>query len=110
MTMEVVINRAGPLPISATVQSPGDLPLSLFVSGSVWSSTPNTPIGFDVLVDGTAIGKATIYSNGPTTHRSVVPVYFSITLTEGSHTIELTAADSQTNSDYNDRYQVVLFY
>jgi hypothetical protein len=109
MAIQVIISQAGPLPITANFTAPGDEPMYLEVNGSVWSQSPNVMLGIVVELDGNVVGKAQIFSNGTATHRAVVPAYIEVTLTEGSHTLTLSA-DSNTVSDYNDLYAAVLHY
>lgn len=112
MAVQVLIgNQKGPLPVQATFQAPGDMPMNLEVTGSVWTQTANQMIGIQVSLDGAVIGTANIFSNTASTHRAVVPVYIPITLTQGSHTIQLAVAPSTTTvSDLNDRFTAVLHY
>lgn len=110
MAVQVLVQQAGPLPIKATFQALGDLPTYLEVNGSVWSQTANVVIGIAVNLDGQNVGQAKIFSNGPATHRAVVPAYIPIKLSQGPHTITLSAATGQTVSDFNDFYTVVIHY
>lgn len=63
---------------------------------------PNTPIGILVQVDGIVVGKALIYSNEPTTHRTVVPSYGQVELGPGQHAIVLSPVTGTNTSDVND--------
>lgn len=112
MAVQVLIgNQKGPLPIQASFMAPGDMPMYLEVQGSVWTQTANQMIGIQVAVDGNVVGTANIFSNASSTHRAVVPVYLPIKLTQGSHTIQLSAAPGTTTvSDLNDLYTAVLHY
>lgn len=113
-----IISAAGPLPLSADVQTGSVGPATLTVAGSVWSQTANTLIGIEVFFDGTAIGASTIYSNGTEEHRATVPVHLEITLdkpftgvpptTPPVYTVELRPLNGQTVSDLNDNFQVTL--
>ncbi len=114
---QILINQAGPLPITVTVPAPGVGPATLVVAGSVWTGTPNKLIGVEVQFDGASIGQAVIWSNGPTTHRAVVPMHLPVELDkqwEGDppqppdYTVTLTPLNDETNSDVNDWYQVAL--
>ena len=89
--------------------APGDMPMYLEVQGSVWTQTANQMIGIQIALDGNVIGTANIFSNGGSTHRTVVPVYLPVKLTQGSHTIKLSVA-ANTVSDFNDFYTAVLHY
>jgi hypothetical protein len=112
MAVQVLIgNQKGPLPIKASFMAPGDMPMYLEVQGSVWTTTANQMIGIQVSVDGNVIGTANIFSNTASTHRTAVPVYLPIKLTQGSHTIVLdVAANTKTTSDFNDFFTAVLHY
>lgn len=109
MSIQVIVAQAGPLPITTTFAAPGDMPMYLEVHGSVWTQTVNALIGIVVELDGKVVGKAQIWSNGNATHRTVVPAYIKVHLAQGQHTLKLSA-DSNTVSDYNDRYAAVLQY
>ena len=112
MAVQVLIgNQKGPLPVQATFMAPGDMPMNLEVTGSVWTQTANQMIGIQVAVDGNVLGTANIFSNTASTHRAVVPVYLPVKLTQGSHTLQLSVAASTTAvSDLNDRFTAVLHY
>lgn len=112
MAVQVIVgNQQGPLPISASFMSPGDMPMNLEVTGSIWTQTANQMIGIQISVDGTVIGTANIFSNTSSTHRAVVPVYLPVKLGQGSHTLQLAVAPGSTTvSDLNDRYTAVLHY
>ena len=109
MSIQVIVAQVGPLPITTTFAAPGDEPMYLEVNGSVWTQSVNQLIGIVVALDGNVVGKAQIFSNGNATHRAVVPVYIAVQLSQGQHTLTLSA-DSNTVSDYNDRYAAVLHY
>lgn len=89
MAIQVVIQQAGPLPITVNFQAPGDEPMILEVSGSVWTQSANTMIGIGIKLDSQVVGAAQIYSNGTATHRAVVPAYVPIQLSQGQHTLSL---------------------
>ena len=110
MAIQVLISQQGPLPINVTFNAPGDSPMYIEVSGSVWTQNGDKLIGIAVALDGQAMGKAQIFSNGNTTHRAVVPTYIPVTLTQGQHTITLMASTTDTVSDYNDFYTAVIHY
>ena len=110
MAIQIIISQTGPLPITMTFQAPSDAPLVLVVSGSVWSASANAAIGINVALDGQSVGAAHIFSNGPSTHRAVVPAYIPAQLKHGQHTLALTALTGATLSDVNDFYTAVLEY
>lgn len=109
MAIQVILTQAGPLPITTSFAAPGDEPMYLEVNGSVWSQSTNELLGIVVALDGDVIGEAQIFSNGNTTHRAVVPAYIQVQLSEGQHTLTLSAANN-TVSDYNDFFAAVLHY
>jgi hypothetical protein len=109
MSVQVIVSQVGPLPITATFAAPGDMPMYLEVNGSIWTQSVNTLIGIVVALDGKVVGKAQIFSNGNATHRAVVPADIKVQLSQGQHTLTLSA-DSSTVSDLNDRYVAVLQY
>jgi hypothetical protein len=108
MAVKVIINQAGPLPITASFRAPGDEPVYLDINGSVWSQQANQMIGIAIKLDGQALGAAQIFSNGTATHRAVVPAYTAIQLSQGRHTLVLSPNNSATVSDYNDFYTAVI--
>ncbi len=115
---QIIINQKGGLPITAEVTTGSVGPSMLIVSGSVWSPNADRLIGIGVTLDGAAVGEAVIWSNTPAQHRAVVSVYLPIELDKPftgdppvnppTYTVELAALNGDTNSDYNDWYQVVL--
>lgn len=112
MSVQVILNQKGPLPITVNFSAPGDSPYYLEVNGSVWTTTANSIIGIQVELDGQVLGTAQIFSNTASTHRAVVPGYFPIQLAYGKqHSLTLSAAPgSATTSDYNDFFTVVIHY
>jgi hypothetical protein len=110
MAIQVIIQQAGPLPITVNFQAPGDSPMTLQVTGSVWTQTANTMIGIGIKLDGQVLGAAQIFSNGAATHRAVVPAYVPIKLSQGQHTLSLYPNTAATVSDFNDFYAAVIRY
>ncbi|MDT4898552.1 MAG: hypothetical protein QOH25_3629 [Acidobacteriota bacterium] len=110
MAIQVIVNQAGPLPITTPFQAPGDEPMYLEVNGSIWTQDVGTMIGIGIELDGQVIGSAQIFSNGNATHRAVVPAYISIQLSEGQHTLTLYLNTGETVSDSNDFYTAVIHY
>lgn len=106
---QVLLNAAGPLPLSVTFAAASDDPITFFVAGSVWTQATNSEIGFSVILDGQQIGVAKIFSNGPATHRAVVPQFIPYQFSGmGNHTLELVAIPGSTVSDSNDNFTVVI--
>jgi hypothetical protein len=110
MAIQVIINQAGPLPITVSFNAPGDEPMYLEINGTVWSQQANQMIGIAVMLDGHAVGKAQVFSNGTATHRAVVPAYIPIQLTQGTHKLVLAPNNSATVSDFNDFYTAVIHF
>jgi hypothetical protein len=110
MAIQVILSQAGPLPITATFNSPSDLPAYIEVHGSVWTQSVNQMTGIAIALDGKPVGTAKIYSNLNATHRAVVPAYIAVQLSQGAHTLTLTPATPATVSDLNDFYTAVLNY
>jgi hypothetical protein len=110
MAIQVIINQAGPLPITATFNALGDDPMYLEINGSVWSQQANQMLGIAIELDGEAVGTAQIYSNGTATHRAVVPAYIAIQLGQGQHTLSLSSGTAATVSDLNDFYAAVIHF
>ena len=111
MSVQVLVNQKGPLPITVNFNAPGDSPYYLEVNGSVWTTTANSMIGIQVQLDGQVLGVAQIFSNTASTHRAVVPAYFPIQLAYGKqHSLTLSAATGTTTSDFNDFFTVVIHY
>jgi hypothetical protein len=108
--VQVIIDQAGPLPIKGTAEIESDGPAVLTLAGSVWSQTSNAMIGVSLLIDGEAASSARIFSNGPSTHRAVVPVTVPYTFTIGSHTFTLEPMTAQTVSDANDFFTLSVQY
>lgn len=110
MAIQVIVQQGGPLPIKVTFQAPSDTPMYLEINGSVWSQSANQIIGIGVNLDNQEVGHARIFSNGTGTHRTVVPAYIPIQLSEGQHTLTLFPDTEQTVSDSNDFYVAVIHY
>lgn len=110
MGLQLIIQQKGPLPITVNFNAIGDSPMYLEVNGSVWSQNANNMIGIAIKLDNKPIGAAQIWSNGTATHRAVVPAYIPIKLTQGAHTLSLSANSGATLSDLNDFFTAVIHY
>ena len=108
MAVQLILSQKGPLPITTTFNSIGDMSVFLEVNGSVWSKTPDQMIGIGIQVDGQSVGTAQIFSNGASTHRAVVPAFIQLQLAYGQHKLTLTANNAV--SDLNDLYTAVIHY
>ena len=111
MPIQVIVSQQGAMPITVNFKALSDAPVTLEVNGSVWTQTANNMIGIQVAIDGSAVGKAQIFSNTSTTHRTVVPAYIPLQLAFGQHSITLSAIPgTSTVSDQNDFFTAVLHY
>jgi hypothetical protein len=110
MAIQVILSQAGPLPITANFNAPGNEPMYLEINGSVWTQSANQMIGIAIALDGRVVGTAKIFSNANATHRAVVPAYIPIQLSQGQHKLTLSASPGTTVSDYNDFYTAVIHY
>ena len=110
MAIQVIISQKGPLPITATFNALGNSPMYLEINGSVWSQQANQMLGIAIKLDGNAVGAAQIFSNATTTHRTVVPAYIPVKLSQGKHTLSLSPNSAATVSDSNDFYTAVIHF
>ena len=108
--VQIVINREGPLPVSATFRAMGDGPAVVMLSGSVWTEDQDTQIGVSLSVDGTPIGSAWIFANNSNTHMAIVPIVIPYKFSAGEHTISLNALTGETEADQNDYFMVSILY
>ena len=110
MSIQVILSQAGPLPITANFNAPGDEPMYIEVNGSVWTQSVNAVIGIAIQLDGKSVGTAQVFSNANATHRTVVPAYIPVKLSQGQHKLQLSAAPGTTVSDFNDFFTAVIHY
>lgn len=109
MAIQGILSQAGPLPITVNFNALSDGAVILEVNGSIWTMNPNSMIGIQIAIDGSPVGNAQVFSNTPSTHRTVVPAYIPLKLTFGPHSITLGPFPG-TLSDLNDLYTAVLHY
>jgi len=110
MAFPVIIDQAGPLPISTTVQWPSSNTVIIAVSGSAFAQTPSTMLRAKVHIAGTWIGSVQIYANQATTHLAFPTGFIAVKGGYGEFTLTLTAADGNTLTDANDHFTVALLY
>lgn len=114
--MQVVdlINQVGPLPIKVAFSVPQDVPVDgpgvLVATGSGWSNTANVLIGFVVTIDDDLVAEATVFSNGPSTHRPMSPRIVATQLSAGPHRCVVAAANADTITDLNDSFAVQVLF
>lgn len=110
MAIQVIVNQAGPLPIKATFNALTDEPMCLEVNGSVWCQFANIIIKIGIDLDGQNVGSTQIFSGASSTHRTVVPAYIPIQLSQGQHTLDLYLDSDEALSDDHDFYTAVIHY
>lgn len=110
MAFPVIIDQAGPLPISTKVNWPSSNTVILAVSGSVFAQRPNAMLRVKVYIGGTWISSAQIYANQAATHLTLPTSFYATKGGQGEFTLTLSAADGNTQTDANDRFTVALLY
>jgi hypothetical protein len=104
----VFVNHKGPLPLGKSFQSSGGSFL-IFVSGSLWATTPNSMLQLGIFLDGEQIQTCNEFANPTGTHLSVVPVLFTVPRqAAGNHVLELRVVSGGTTSDTNDFYNATV--
>jgi hypothetical protein len=107
---QTVVQKSGPLPITASFEAASNRPALVMLSGSVFTNQANSRIGVTLSVDGTAVGSAWIFANQANSHMAVVPVVLPYTFSFGPHQISLSAMGGATVSDQNDSFMVTILY
>ncbi|HEY0015941.1 MAG TPA: hypothetical protein VGC13_06465 [Longimicrobium sp.] len=110
MAFPVIIDQAGPLPISTTVQWPSSNTVVIAVSGSAYAKTPGTMLNVKVNMAGTWIGTIQMFANQATTHLAFPTGFTAVKGGYGQFTLTLSAADGNTLTDANDHFTVALLY
>ncbi len=67
----VIYNGTPTLPHTFNYTPHGDEPVLLSFSGTAWTGITNSKIGLELVVNGTVVSTAAIWSNGPGTHRAL---------------------------------------
>lgn len=116
--MTHIIYKGNPaLPHTFNYTPQNDDPITLSFSGSAWTFNPHTKIGLELLVNGTVVNSALVWSNGKDTHRTLTTglVDYSFPLsvdpiTKKVDPISITIrAIKGTNFDVNDYVTVAAF-
>jgi hypothetical protein len=105
-----IIQQAGPLPIQQSFSAPLIGPALLMVTGTLWATAANIMVQMNVMLDGTQVGTAQLFSNAASTHRTLPTLLLNLQLGQGSHTLQLTASGSNVTSDYNDLFSAMILY
>jgi len=106
MSYNIAQNQSGPLPQKIPFTVPIDGDVTLAFSGTCWSTAANSLGGLVVYLDGTALGKVTLFFNSAGQHLALPTLFFPITLTDGPHTITLVPLTPNTTSDENDFFSL----
>jgi hypothetical protein len=108
--MQTLISQPGPLPITVTFTSQEEGDVIFFVSGSAWSQGTGT-LGFELFMDGSAIGFSYRFTNEAQSHKTMVPVMLPWQITLGDHELTLAVeTNSAAVTDENDYFNVSLIY
>ncbi len=110
MHFPVIIDQAGPLPISTTVNWPSSNTVILAVSGSAFAQKPGTLLRVRVYIAGTWAANVQIFANQAATHLTFPTGLFAAHGGQGEFTLTLSANDGNTMTDANDRFTVALLY
>lgn len=110
MPFPVIIDQAGPLPISTTVQWPSSNTVIVAVSGSAFTQRPGTILRVKMYIGGTWVSSAQMCANQAGTHLTIPTSFYATKGIQGEFTLTLSAADGNTLTDANDRFTVALLY
>jgi hypothetical protein len=106
----VIINQAGPLPITVTIPWPSSNTVVVAVSGSAFVNTPNTLMSMKLTNrDGVAIGVVRQAGNPAGTHLAFPTGFHAVNGVSGDETLTLGAGNG-TITDFNDHFTVALLY
>lgn len=110
MPFPVIIDQAGPLPISTKVNWPSSNTVIVAVSGSAFAKTPGTILRVKMSIGGTGVSIAQVCANQAATHLAIPTSFYATKGIPGEFTLTLSAADGNTLTDANDRFTVALLY
>jgi hypothetical protein len=105
MLVTSVANDAG-FPVNAPYSSHGGK-LDVQFAGSAWANASGK-IRVNLLLDGSAIATASVFTNEPISHKALVPVTVQAHPTRGQHTFSVAAANGNTNIDFNDFFTITV--
>lgn len=108
----VLVDAAGPLPLSINFDAPGDGPVTFVLTGTAWTQNAPCLTGIQLMLDGETLSRTAIcFANENANHQALRPAFIPIeNLSYGSHTLEIVPYNQQTVTDLNDYFQVVLYY
>lgn len=103
---EVLGNKQGPLPLSATFTSKGGR-LTVTLSGSGYRATGGT-LGFALTIDAAAVGTVNGFTNEPLSHKALpVRTFVVDAIAAGQHALAVTA-QLDTLTDANDYFNATV--
>lgn len=109
MDFPVIIDQAGPLPISTDVKWPSSEAVIVAVSGTAYAQSPGTMLRVRLYIQGTWIGNIQLMANQALQHVTLPTGFIRTNGGYGEFTVKLVA-DPGTITDPNDRFTVALLY
>ena len=107
----VLLDQAGPLPITIKFDAELDGPVTFVLTGTAFTSAAPTTIAYVLLLDGQIIGKSALYANQSLNHQALRTTLIPFdNLTLGTHTMVISANNIDTKTDFNDYFQVTMIY
>lgn len=107
-------NTSGPLPLKTQITPTGDLPETIFISGSCSATEDGQKIGFELYVAGELASSSVVYADKANEHKTTIPVLFDYNIPfvfkDGNIQpvdIELRAIVG-TQSDSNDMFNLTV--
>jgi len=108
-----LIDRSGALPLKYGFNNPVAGNKFFMLSGSVFTGTENKICGVNLVIDqGTSneqvVGTTELWLNQKNQHSTLPTLMATANLSGGTHTISLVASSTDTHSDINDYYSVLM--
>jgi len=82
--------------------------VQIFFAGSAFSAPSGGMVGVNLLIDNNLATTARVYTNEPSSHKSLVPVSIVMKLPAGTHSATITLLNTQTHIDLNDLFTLVV--
>ena len=106
----------GTLPYQFSYTPDNDQDVLIQLAGSAWSGTANVSIGLYVKIGGVQVTKTEVFSNGASTHRSLIPgnanYTFPLNVVDDQIQpveIEIGVISSETVFDVNDSVSLIAY-
>lgn len=107
----VIYDGAGPLPVSASFDSPTSTGVVFVLTATARTESAAILTGVQLIVDGVSIGQSMCWANQNNNHIAMRPTLIPYNdMTIGEHTIEINIAYEGTITDVNDYFQVTMLY